>query len=134
MLPHRFPFLLVDRVLELEPGKRARAIKNVTINEPFFVGHFPGRPVMPGVLVIEALAQVAGILLTHDRVDREEHLIYLAGVDGAKFRRPVVPGDQLVLDVEIVRLRPTFAKVRGVARVEGRVAAEALISSAMVRR
>ncbi len=133
-MPHRYPFLLVDRVLELEPGKRARAIKNVTINEAFFAGHFPGRPVMPGVLVIEALAQVAGILLIHDRVDREEYLIYLAGVDRARFRRPVGPGDQLVLDVEIVRLRPTFAKVRGVARVAGQVAAEALLSSAMVRR
>ena len=110
-------------MLELESGKRARAIKNVTVNEPFFAGHFPGRPVMPGVLVIEALAQVAGILLIHDRLDREEYLIYLAGVDGAKFRRPVGPGDQLVLDIEIVRSRPTFAKVRGVASVEGQVAA-----------
>jgi beta-hydroxyacyl-ACP dehydratase FabZ len=132
-LPHRYPFLLVDRVLELESGKSIRAIKNVSVNEPYFVGHFPERPVMPGVLVIEALAQAAGILLIHDREDREEHLIYLAGVDDAKFRRPVAPGDQLVLDVEIVRARPSFAKVRGVAKVAGEVVAQALLTSAMVR-
>ncbi|MCP4201378.1 MAG: 3-hydroxyacyl-ACP dehydratase FabZ [bacterium] len=132
VLPHRYPFLLVDKVLELESGERARAVKNVTVNEPFFVGHFPGQPVMPGVLVIEALAQAAGILLIHDRSDRAEHLIYLAGVDDAKFRRPVRPGDQLILDVEIIRARPSFAKVHGVARVDGQVAAEAMLTSAMV--
>lgn len=134
VLPHRYPFLLVDRILELEPGRRARAIKNVTVNEPFFNGHFPGRPVMPGVLVIEALAQASGILLIHDRPDRDTQLIYLAGVEQAKFRRPIGPGDQLVLDVEIVKARTSFAKVRGVASVDGVVAAEAVLSSAMVRR
>lgn len=132
VLPHRYPFLLVDRVLSLESGSRVRAIKNVTANEPFFAGHFPEQPVMPGVLVIEALAQAAGILLIHDRPDREDNLIYLVGVENAKFRRPVVPGDQLVLDVAIVRSRRSFAKVRGTARVDGEVAVEALLTSAMV--
>jgi beta-hydroxyacyl-ACP dehydratase FabZ len=121
-------------VLELEAGKRARAVKNVTVNEPFFAGHFPEQPVMPGVLVIEALAQASGILLIHDRSDRSKHLVYLAGIEGAKFRRPIGPGDQVVLDVEIVKARPTFAKVSGVARVDGKVAAEALLTSAMVPR
>lgn len=119
---------------ELEPGRRVEAIKNVTINEPFFEGHFPGRAVMPGVLVIEALAQAAGILLIHDRPDRDESLIYLAGVDNAKFRRPIVPGDQIILSVEVLRARPAFARVRGVATVDGQVAVEAQLTSAMVRR
>ncbi len=109
-----------------------RAIKNVTVNEPFFIGHFPGQPVMPGVLVIEALAQAAGILLIHDRADREGHLVYLAGVESAKFRRPVSPGDQLVLDVEIIRSRRLFARVSGTARVDGETVAEAILTSAMV--
>lgn len=132
MLPHRYPFLLVDRVAELESGERIRAIKNVTVNEPFFPGHFPEQPVMPGVLVIEAMAQAAGILLIHDRPDRGDYLIYLAGVDSAKFRRPVVPGDQLVLDVEIVRSRRSFAKVQASARIDGEIAVEATLTSAMV--
>lgn len=134
ILPHRYPFLLVDRVVSLASGGRIRAIKNVTVNEPFFVGHFPEQPVMPGVLVIEALAQAAGILLIHDRSDRARNLIYLAGVENAKFRRPVVPGDQLVMDVEILRARRSFAKVSGVARVGGEVAVEAVLTSAMVAR
>lgn len=124
----------MDRLLELKPGESARAIKNVTVNEPFFEGHFPGRPVMPGVLVIEALAQASGILLIHDRPDRSNQLIYLAGVHEAKFRRPIGPGDQLVLDVEIMKARSSFAKVRGVASVDGAVAAEAVLTSAMVSR
>lgn len=132
VLPHRYPFLLVDRVTSLEPGARIEAIKNVTVNEPFFAGHFPEQPVMPGVLVVEALAQAAGILLIHDRPDREGHLIYLAGVENAKFRRPVVPGDQLVMEVEIVRSRRSFAKVQGTARVDDRTAVEATLTSAMV--
>lgn len=118
----------------LESGVRIRALKNVTANEPFFGGHFPEQPVMPGVLVVEALAQAAGILLIHDREDRKDHLIYLAGVETAKFRRPVVPGDQLVLDVEILRSRRSFARVSGSARVEDDLVAEAILTSAMVPR
>lgn len=132
VLPHRYPFLLVDRVSSLEPGARIEAIKNVTVNEPFFIGHFPEQPVMPGVLVVEALAQAAGILLIHDRPDRDSHLIYLAGVENAKFRRPVVPGDQLVMEVEILRSRRSFAKVQGTARVDDRIVVEATLTSAMV--
>lgn len=126
-IPHRYPFLLVDRVIELEKGKRIVAIKNVTINEPFFVGHFPHFPVMPGVLIIEALAQAAGILSfqTMDRVSDARSVYYFVGIDSARFKRPVVPGDQLRLEVQIVRVARSLWKFRGVALVEGAVAAEA---------
>jgi 3-hydroxyacyl-[acyl-carrier-protein] dehydratase len=104
-LPHRYPFLLVDRVLECTPGQSIRAIKNVTVNEPFFIGHFPGRPVMPGVMILEALAQTAGILAfaTIGKVPNEKTRFYFAGIDGCRFRRPVEPGDQLVLTATILR-------------------------------
>jgi 3-hydroxyacyl-[acyl-carrier-protein] dehydratase len=126
-LPHRYPFLLVDRVLELEHGKRIVAIKNVTINEPYFVGHFPHLPVMPGVLMIEALAQAAGILSfeTLGRRSDATSVFYFVGIDGARFKRPVVPGDQLRLEVEILRFAKSISKFRGVATVDGAVAAEA---------
>jgi 3-hydroxyacyl-[acyl-carrier-protein] dehydratase len=126
-LPHRYPFLLVDRVLELEHGKRIVAIKNVTINEPYFVGHFPHLPVMPGVLMIEALAQAAGILSfeTLGRRSDASSVFYFVGIDGARFKRPVVPGDQLRLEVEILRFAKSISKFRGVATVDGAVAAEA---------
>jgi 3-hydroxyacyl-[acyl-carrier-protein] dehydratase len=126
-LPHRYPFLLVDRVLELEHGKRIVAIKNVTINEPYFVGHFPHLPVMPGVLMIEALAQAAGILSfeTLGRRSDARSVFYFVGIDGARFKRPVVPGDQLRLEVEILRFAKSISKFRGVATVDGAVAAEA---------
>jgi 3-hydroxyacyl-[acyl-carrier-protein] dehydratase len=126
-LPHRYPFLLIDRVLELEPGKRIVAIKNVTINEPYFVGHFPHIPVMPGVLMIEALAQAAGVLSfeTLGRRSDASSVFYFVGIDGARFKRPVVPGDQLRLEVEILRFAKSISKFRGVATVEGAVAAEA---------
>ena len=126
-LPHRYPFLLIDRVLELEPGKRIVAIKNVTINEPYFVGHFPHLPVMPGVLMIEALAQAAGILSfeTLGRRSDASSVFYFVGIDGARFKRPVVPGDQLRLEVEILRFAKSISKFRGVATVDGAVAAEA---------
>lgn len=126
-LPHRYPFLLVDRVLELEPGRRIVAIKNVTINEPFFVGHFPHIPVMPGVLMIEALAQAAGVLSfeTLGRKSDASSVFYFVGIDGARFKRPVGPGDQLRLEVEIMRFARSISKFRGVATVDGAVAAEA---------
>lgn len=123
LLPHRHPFLLVDRVVELEPGRRAVGLKNVTVNEPFFPGHFPGYPVMPGVLIVEALAQVAAVCV----LSLEEYrgrLPLFAGIDGARFRRQVLPGDVLRLEVEILQLRGRVGKCRGVASVDGRKAAE----------
>jgi 3-hydroxyacyl-[acyl-carrier-protein] dehydratase len=133
-IPHRYPFLLIDRVLELEPKRRIVALKNVTFNEPFFQGHFPGAPVMPGVLIIEALAQAGAVLILRDVEDRERRLVYFTGIDEARFRRTVVPGDQLQLSLEVVNLRSRAAKMRAVATVEGQVAAEATIFSAMVDR
>ena len=126
-LPHRYPMLLVDRVLELENGKRITAVKNVSINEPFFTGHFPHFPVMPGVLQIEALAQAAGILSfqTMDRVSDDRSVYYFVGVDSARFKRPVVPGDQLRLDVEIIRISRSIWKYSGRSTVEGQLCCEA---------
>ncbi len=126
-LPHRYPMLLVDRVLELEKGKRILALKNVTINEPFFAGHFPHHPVMPGVLQIEALAQAAGILSfqTMGRISDGGSVYYFVGIDGARFKRPVVPGDQLKLEVEIVRIARSIWKYSGRATVDGQITAEA---------
>jgi 3-hydroxyacyl-[acyl-carrier-protein] dehydratase len=134
ILPHRFPLLLVDRVLELDPGKRIVAIKNVTINEEYFIGHFPGHPVMPGVLLLEALAQAGGILLLHDMPDRHTKLLYFTGVEKARFRRPVVPGDQVRLEVDVLALRQRACRLAARAVVEGKLAAEAVLSSAMVDR
>ncbi len=136
MLPHRYPFLLVDRVIELEPGKRVRAIKNVSFNEPFFQGHFPGHPVMPGVLVIEAMAQAGGLLtqLSHPgEEDGEEKHFYLVKVDNARFSRMVVPGDQLVLDVSLKRTIRNMALYEGRASVDGQLAASAEILCAEAR-
>jgi 3-hydroxyacyl-[acyl-carrier-protein] dehydratase len=126
-LPHRYPFLLVDRVLEIEPGQRIVALKNVTMNEPYFVGHFPHMPVMPGVLQIEALAQAAGILSfqTMGRVSDDRSVYYFVGIDGARFKRPVVPGDQLRLEVSITRVARSIWKYAGRATVDGQVSAEA---------
>jgi len=134
VLPHRYPILLVDRVLEMEPRKRIVAIKNVTINEPIFLGHFPGRPVLPGVLMIEGMAQAGGLLLLSDIPDRQNKLLYFASIEEAKFRRPVVPGDQLRYEIEVLRLRSTYCRLAGKALVDGQVAAEAVLSSAMVDR
>lgn len=134
VLPHRYPILLVDRVLEIEPKKRIVAIKNVTINEPYFMGHFPGRPVVPGVLLVEGLAQAGGLLLLQDIPDRERKLIYFMGIEEAKFRRPVVPGDQVRYELEVLRLRSSYAKLAGKVLVDGQLCAEAVISSAMVDR
>ena len=133
-LPHRYPLLLVDRVLELEPAERVVALKNVTINEQFFQGHFPGAPVMPGVLILEAMAQAGALLLFHGMDDRSSKLVYFTGIDRARFRRPVVPGDQLRLTVEAVKIRSRNCKMRGRAEVDGQLVAEAEILSALVER
>ncbi|MGD0223810.1 MAG: 3-hydroxyacyl-ACP dehydratase FabZ [Terriglobia bacterium] len=127
ILPHRYPFLLVDRIVEMDPPQRIVGLKNVTMNEEFFQGHFPGAPVMPGVLILEAMAQVAGVLLYRDMPDEDKSrkLIYFTGIENAKFRRPVVPGDQLRLEIELVYRRNHFGKVSGRALVEGKLAAEA---------
>jgi beta-hydroxyacyl-ACP dehydratase FabZ len=134
VLPHRYPILLVDRVLEMEPGKRIVAIKNVTVNEPIFLGHFPGRPVLPGVFMIEGMAQAGGLLLLSDIPDRENKLLFFASIENAKFRRPVVPGDQIRYEIEVLRLRSTYCKLAGKVLVDGQLAAEAVLSSAMVDR
>jgi beta-hydroxyacyl-ACP dehydratase FabZ len=133
-IPHRYPFLLVDRVIELVPQQRIVAIKNVTINEPFFRGHFPGAPVMPGVLILEALAQAGAVLLLSDIPDRASKLVYFTGINEARFRRPVVPGDQIRLTMEVLKLRSKTCKMRGTAEVDGELAAEAEIMSALVER
>lgn len=134
VIPHRYPLLLIDRVLEIEPKKRIVAIKNVTVNEEFFAGHFPGHPVMPGVLVIEAMAQAGGLLLMHDVPDRGNKLIFFTTINKAKFRRPVVPGDQLRIEIDILRLREVFCKQSARALVDGELVAEAVLSSAMMDR
>ena len=136
ILPHRYPLLLIDRVLELERKKRIVAIKNVTINEPFFNGHFPGLPIMPGVLIVEAIAQAGGALLLTEVEDRNDKVMVFTGIDRAKFRRPVSPGDQLRIEVEVMGWRTvprmTAAKMHGVAYVEGKRVAEATVSCQLI--
>ncbi len=134
ILPHRYPFLLVDRILEVEKGKRIVGIKNVTFNEEFFQGHFPGNPVMPGVLIIEAMAQVAAIGLLGVVPEHEKKLLYLSGLDRCRFRRPVLPGDQLRIEAEIVNLKARACKCRASATVEGALCAEAELLSTLVDR
>jgi UDP-3-O-[3-hydroxymyristoyl] N-acetylglucosamine deacetylase/3-hydroxyacyl-[acyl-carrier-protein] dehydratase len=134
IMPHRYPFLLVDRILELEDKKRVVGIKNVTVNEPFFAGHFPNHPIMPAVLIIEAMAQVGGILLLSS-VDRpEKYLVYFIGIDNAKFRKPVFPGDQVRFELEMKTLKRRYCKMRGIAYVDGQVVAEADLTSSIVDR
>ncbi len=132
VLPHRYPFLLVDRILEIEEGKRIVGLKNVTINEPFFQGHFPGHPIMPGVLIIESMAQVGGMLLMRTLADPTSKVVYFMSLDNIKFRRPVRPGDQLRLELEVTQIRGATCRMRGVASVDGQVATEAEMA-AMIR-
>lgn len=126
-LPHRYPFLLIDRVLEIEEGKRIIAVKNVSINEPFFPGHFPGLPVMPGVMILEAMAQAAALLSfkTENYAPDEIGVVYFAGIDGARFKKPVVPGDQLIIHIEILRRMRGIWKYKARAEVDGALVAEA---------
>jgi len=126
ILPHRYPMLLVDRIVEMEPD-RIVGLKNVTANEPFFAGHFPGFPVMPGVLIVEAMAQVGGVLVLYDVPDRERKLVLFGAIEGAKFRRLVVPGDQLRIEVKLLKKKASVCKMSAVATVDGAVAAEAVL-------
>jgi 3-hydroxyacyl-[acyl-carrier-protein] dehydratase len=133
-LPHRYPFLLIDRIVEFEPAKRLVAIKNVTINEPFFQGHFPGYPIMPGVLVVEAMAQAGGIIMMAEMPDRHEKLVVFTGIERAKFRRPVTPGDQIRIEVDVLSFRPRAGRILGRALVEGKLACEATLTCQVVTR
>jgi len=133
-LPHRAPFLMVDAILEIERLKRVVGVKSVSINENYFQGHFPGKPIMPGVLIIEGMAQTGGLLLLLEIPDRDKKLLYFAAVDEARFRRPVVPGDQLRMEVTVLKWRGTFCKLQGVATVNGEVVAEAILKCMLVDR
>jgi 3-hydroxyacyl-[acyl-carrier-protein] dehydratase len=135
-LPHRYPFLLVDRILELIPGKSVRALKNVTINEPFFQGHFPGVPVMPGVLIAEAMGQAGGVLayVSYPEETAQSHLIYLTGMDKVRFRKPVVPGDQLVMALTTLKQRSKMVKMSGIATVDDKIVAEAELMATLGAR
>src|ERR1700685_767364 len=132
ILPHRYPFLLVDTIEEMERWKRIVGIKDVTINESFFHGDFPGQPIMPGVLMVESMAQTGGVLLLQEVKDREKKLLYFVPIDNARFRRPVVPGDQLRVEVDVLAWRGTFCKLAGKASVNGELAAEATLMCKMV--
>jgi 3-hydroxyacyl-[acyl-carrier-protein] dehydratase len=134
ILPHRFPFLLIDRILEIERRKRLVAIKNVTINEPFFAGHFPDYPIMPGVLVVEAMAQAGGVLLLAEIPDRESKLVVFTGIDRAKFRRPVVPGDQLRIEIDVLSWKSRAGRMQGRCTVEGKLVCEAVVMCQLVPR
>ena len=134
ILPHRYPLLLIDRVIEIERKTRIVAIKNVTINEPHFTGHFPDFPIMPGVLIIEAIAQAGGALLLTEIPDRDTKLMVFTGIDSARFRKPVVPGDQLRIEVKVLNWRTTAVKLHGTATVDGKLACEATIMCALTSR
>jgi 3-hydroxyacyl-[acyl-carrier-protein] dehydratase len=134
ILPHRYPMLLLDRVIEMVRGKRVVAIKNVTINEPFFAGHFPGFPIMPGVLIVEAMAQAGAALLFTEVTDREDKLLVFTGIERARFRRPVVPGDQLRIEVDVLAFRKTAGRLQGKAYVDGKLACEAIVTCRLLNR
>ncbi len=134
ILPHRPPFLLVDAILEMERLKRIVGIKNVNLNEDYFAGHFPGKPIMPGVLIVESMAQTGGVLLLQEVPDREKKLLYFVAIDDARFRRPVLPGEQLRIEVTVITWRGNFCKLEGKATVNGELAAEATLMCKMVDR
>ena len=134
ILPHRYPFLLIDRVISLTPRKRLVALKNVSANEPHFAGHFPGYPIMPGVLIIEAIAQAGGTLVLSEVPDRDDKLVVFTGIERARFRKPVVPGDQLRIEVEVLAWRATAVRMQGMAYVGDKLACEAVVSCALVDR
>lgn len=132
LLPHRYPFLLVDRILEVQGTQKIIGLKNVTVNEPFFQGHFPGHPIMPGVLIVEAMAQTGGLLLMERVAERENKVVYFMALDAVKFRKPVVPGDQLRMEVEMLQFRGKIARMKGVATVDGQVVTEAEMMACVV--
>lgn len=134
ILPHRYPLLLIDRVIEIVRAKRIVAIKNVTINEPFFVGHFPGYPIMPGVLIVEAMAQAGAALLFTEVEERDDKLLVFTGIEKARFRRPVTPGDQLRIEVDVLAFRSTAARLQGKAFVDGKLACEAVVTCRLLVR
>ena len=134
LLPHRYPFLMIDGIMSVERRKNIVGVKNVSINEGYFQGHFPGQPIMPGVLIIEAMAQTGGVLLLMEFPDREKKLIYFAALDSARFRKPVVPGDQLMIHVDVLNNRGDFWKMHGEARVNGEVVAEANLMCKLIDR
>lgn len=134
ILPHRYPFLLIDRVVEIVRKQRIVALKNVTINEPFFAGHFPSYPIMPGVLVIEAIAQAGGALLLTEIPDRENKLMVFTGIERAKFRRPVTPGDQLRIEIQVINWRQRAVKMQGTVTIDGKLACEAIVMCQLVPR
>jgi len=134
IIPHRYPMLLIDRIIELEPLKRIVAVKNISMSDMVFQGHFPGAPVFPGVFIIEAMAQAGAVLLFREVPDRENKLLYFTGIDEARFRRPVVPGDQLRLELTVLKYKLGFAKLRGEAFVDNQLVAEATVTSALAER
>ena len=134
LLRHRYPFLLIDRILELDRMKRVVGLKNVTVNEPFFSGHFPGAPIMPGVLIVECMAQCGAVLLLTEIQDRDDKLVFFTGIEKARFRRPVIPGDQLRIEVDVLAWRRITGRMDGKVLVDGKLVAEAIISCALVDR
>ncbi len=134
IVPHRYPFLLVDKIIELVPMKRIVGIKNVTQNEPFFLGHFPGHPIMPGVLIIEAMAQTGGVMLLNTQENPGDKLVYFTGIEHAKFRKPVRPGDQLRIEMQMIKFRAPICKMAGQTLVDGQLVCEAELSAALVDR